>query len=92
MKRLEMSGRIDLGAVGISLAVTLALVLVLSVLAGRVLPDMPMPVASLGLGWSTAIVLGVIYECVVAAKSDRQGLKPRPALSPTFKKRERRRD
>ncbi len=89
MKRLEMSGNIDLGAVGISLAVMLALVLVLSLLAGRAFPDMPMPIVSPGLGWSTAIVLGVIYECVVAAKSERHGLKPRLALSPSAQKRGR---
>jgi hypothetical protein len=86
MKHLEMSGKIDLRALGISLAVTLAVILVLSVFVGRAFPDMPMPVVSLGLGWSTAIVLGTIYECVMASKSDRHGLRSRPALSRVAKR------
>jgi hypothetical protein len=46
-----------------------------------------MPIVSLGIGWTTALVLGIIYECVVAAKSEQHGLGVRPALSPAARKR-----
>jgi hypothetical protein len=63
--------------------------LVLCLFLGGVMPGIPMLIVSLGLGWATALVLGVTYECVVAAKAERGGTTLRPALSAAAKKGQR---
>jgi hypothetical protein len=60
MKRLKAGGGSDLGALGLSVAATLAAILVLGVFAGHAFPGMPGAVMSVALGWSTALALGAI--------------------------------
>jgi xanthine/uracil permease len=81
MQRFKTTRNVDLGTVGISLALTLAVILILSIFAGRAFPGTPGVILSIALGWATALSLGTTYACVKAVKEGHEArvLMPRGA-------------